>query len=62
MACEHKRVKSVNCVLYCMDCGARVDGERPLPSAQALPPSPKEEGSGKAKRTRTKSEAGPAEG
>lgn len=25
MACEHKRLKSVNCVLYCMDCGARLD-------------------------------------
>lgn len=25
MACGHKRLKSVNCVLYCMDCGARVD-------------------------------------
>lgn len=25
MACEHKRVKSVNCVLYCMDCGAKLD-------------------------------------
>ena len=21
MDCEHKRVKSVNCVIYCMDCG-----------------------------------------
>ena len=25
MACEHKRLKSVNCVMYCMDCGARLD-------------------------------------
>ena len=25
MSCEHKRLKSVNCVLYCADCGARVD-------------------------------------
>ena len=24
MACEHKRLKSVNCVLYCMDCGAKL--------------------------------------
>lgn len=27
MACDHKRVKSVNCVLYCMDCGAKVDAQ-----------------------------------
>ena len=25
MSCEHKRLKSVNCVLYCADCGARLD-------------------------------------
>lgn len=25
MSCEHKRMKSVNCVLYCADCGARLD-------------------------------------
>lgn len=24
MACEHKRIKSVNCVLYCMDCGEQL--------------------------------------
>ena len=29
MGCEHKRVKSVNCVLYCMDCGAKVDAPKP---------------------------------
>lgn len=29
MACDHKRVKSVNCVLYCMDCGAKVDAPKP---------------------------------
>ena len=22
MACEHKQIKSVNCVLYCCECGA----------------------------------------
>lgn len=22
MSCEHKRIKSVNCVISCMDCGA----------------------------------------
>ena len=25
MVCEHKRIKSVNCVILCMDCGARLD-------------------------------------
>ncbi|MBR7189298.1 MAG: hypothetical protein IKD53_12210 [Clostridia bacterium] len=25
MACEHKRLKSVNCVIFCMDCGAKLD-------------------------------------
>lgn len=25
MSCEHKRLKSVNCVLYCADCGARLN-------------------------------------
>ena len=25
MACEHKRIMSRNCVLYCADCGARLD-------------------------------------
>ena len=25
MACGHKRLKSVNCVLHCMDCGAKLD-------------------------------------
>ena len=55
MGCEHKRVKSVNCVIYCMDCGARVEGERPLPTpARPEPPFPQGEGSGKAKRTAKK--------
>ena len=22
--CEHKHIKSVNCVLYCIDCGIRL--------------------------------------
>ena len=25
MACEHKRIMSRNCVLYCMDCGSRLE-------------------------------------
>ena len=27
MACEHKRIQSVNCVLYCLDCGAQLPPE-----------------------------------
>ena len=23
--CEHKRIKSVNCELFCMDCGAKIE-------------------------------------
>lgn len=62
MGCEHKRVKSVNCVIFCMDCGAKLEGERPLPSQpSAVPPSPKGEGLGKAKRTtRKKTSSDPA--
>ena len=33
MACEHKRLKCVNCVLYCADCGARLD--MPVPAEAA---------------------------
>lgn len=46
MACEHKRVKSVNCVLYCMDCGARLD-KAPEPEPEKKP----------AKKTAKKGEA-----
>lgn len=35
MACEHKHVKSVNCVLYCMDCGAKV--EAPIQTTEQKP-------------------------
>ena len=24
MACEHKRIKSVNCVIYCAECGEKL--------------------------------------
>lgn len=41
MFCEHKRLKSVNCVLYCADCGARLDDTS---SAAGAPPSPQGEG------------------
>lgn len=29
MACEHKRIMSRNCELYCLDCGAKVDAPKP---------------------------------
>lgn len=34
MFCEHKRLKSVNCVLYCADCGEQM----PVQSATGGPP------------------------
>lgn len=55
MTCEHKRLKSVNCVIYCADCGVRMEGATPhLPAAQA--PSPQGEGKEKLKRARKKKE------
>jgi hypothetical protein len=27
MACEHKRIMSRNCVLYCADCGAKLPAQ-----------------------------------
>lgn len=55
MACEHKRIKSVNCVLYCMDCGAKLEGGRPLSfTAKPEPPSPEGEGKRKPRRTAKK--------
>ena len=44
MACEHKRIKSVNCVIFCMDCGAKLDN---APEPEKKP----------AKRTAKKGEA-----
>lgn len=34
--CAHRRVKSVDCVIFCLDCGARVEGG-PLPPASQAP-------------------------
>jgi hypothetical protein len=36
MGCEHKRVKSVNCVIFCMDCGAKLD-KAPEPEPEKKP-------------------------
>lgn len=38
MACEHKRLKSVNCVIMCADCGAVM--EIGTSSGADAPPSP----------------------
>ena len=46
MACEHRRLKSVNCALYCMDCGAKLD-KPPEPEPEKKP----------AKRTAKKTKA-----
>ena len=35
MECEHKRIKSVNCALYCMDCGKELPPDALHGGAQA---------------------------
>ena len=46
--CDHKRIKSVNCVLYCIDCGAQLPPEFNAPA-------PKQED--KPKKTKKRSES-----
>ena len=46
MSCEHKRIMSRNCVLICLDCGARLD-KAPDPETEKKP----------AKKTAKKGEA-----
>ena len=53
MSCEHKRLKSVDCVLFCADCGARIERETTSP-AHDVANSPKGEDMEKPKRTRKK--------
>jgi len=39
--CEHKRLKSVNCELFCINCGARLPADflaKANPSAAEKPP------------------------
>lgn len=61
MACEHKRIKSENCVISCMDCGAilpsdylatkaQKPAETPVESAETPEEAPK----ATKKRTTTK--------
>ena len=39
MACEHKHLKSVNCILFCLDCGAQLPPEynAPKPAQEEKP-------------------------
>ena len=53
MSCEHKRLKSVNCVLFCADCGAKIERETTSPAPDGAL-SHKGEGVEKPKRTRKK--------
>ena len=46
MACEHKRIKSVNCVIFCADCGEKLE-KPPEPEPEKKP----------AKRTAKKTKA-----
>ena len=59
MECKHARIKSVNCELFCMDCGEKLpDGFLTLASGQKQPENqPADEGKGKStgkKRTAKK--------
>ena len=47
MECKHERIKSVNCKLFCMDCGAEMPTEALLnpqagknPTTEAKPAEP----------------------
>ena len=39
--CEHKRLRCTNCVLYCLDCGAKVEApkavEKPVEKPEEKP-------------------------
>ena len=39
MACKHKRIKSVNCVLFCMDCGEQLPEDFLKPKKTAEKPA-----------------------
>ena len=42
MDCRHERIKCINCVKYCMDCGARLaDCVQPLPKEEKPAQEPK---------------------
>lgn len=41
MACEHKRIMSRNCVLYCADCGAMLPAQSAAGEPEMLEPPTK---------------------
>ena len=47
MACKHERIKSVNCEIFCMDCGAKLPidymvGRERIAQQKAEEPKPEE--------------------
>ena len=47
MACEHNRIKSVNCEIFCMDCGEKLPidylvGKERIAQQKAEEPKPEE--------------------
>ena len=51
MNCVHKRIKSVNCVLYCMECGAELPPDFLTKPKQEAAEEPKTDKSAPKKRT-----------
>ena len=58
MGCEHKHVKSVNCVIYCMDCGARVEVVRATRTSSGADAPPSPEGKAEKAKRAAKKKAG----
>ena len=49
MACEHKRIMSRNCVLYCADCGAELPAQCAAGGQPEKKPAKKTEKKGEVK-------------
>lgn len=57
MACKHERIKSVNCVLFCIDCGEKLpsdalNGQTPVQNDTGVKQPEKGEKQAPAKRGR----------
>lgn len=52
MACRHRRLKSVNCELFCLDCGAKIGTKKETTSPGAGAPSSHRQGIARASRAR----------
>lgn len=50
MECEHKHIKSVNCELFCRDCGAKLPADFLTRTAQEEPKEEKPVKRGRAKK------------